>query len=781
MLIKEILSITEQKGIKSMSFDIFDTVLFRLARIPTEIFAFMYDENPEFFPAYTDRYDFVNARQTAEKIAREKKEREEGHREVFLHEIYKELSTAYSNPDILMDLELRTEGKHISRNEEVFETICALKEKGLDLFLISDMYLNKTQIISLLQTADVDPDMFTGIYVSCEYSKSKTIGTLFEVMLKKNSILAEQLLHVGDNYWGDVGSAKSFGIYTYHYDTISNGEYFFPYFEIENQMYRNEGGGRIQSLRLLASRCIDAEHSSEEDSWYNIGANVMGPFLTYATEWILDEADRNKIRVIRPLMREGKVITKLLRNAAKSRNLEYDINPIYVSRLSIFSAGFDRITAPVIENILDTTNMKIQDAFEILGIPDLMDSFEKYGNEFLNNALLIVDNGENIKDKLLSYLQSERIMRIIQERNEGSSNLLFNYLTDSLSEDKAMTVDFGWRGSIQYEMDRCLERGKSNKKLLHLMYISKPDTINNVRHGTEIRGFLGNWGSADFEIKAIFARFLELFFYCEEGTTIGYVKDGERVMPKTKLIPYKDVQRQAMIALQNGIFNFQRIYLKEKERHPDLQKKNTIKQDVCDYMLRLCSYPTKKEAELIGKLEYDQNFGADVLTPIISYDELKLYKDFDSYYSVCKTVGASWNSGINVSVEPEIYLKNIFLLNRKYKYLSLILMCRKAIRRSGMKKLALVGAGENGKMMVKLFAILGSKMPCVIFDNNESIKDSDIGRIPIRSINADTLNEDYFYIFSVTGKSVCLSLIQQIQNIIGSSIDHVSYFEEMKV
>lgn len=234
-----------------------------------------------------------------------------------------------------------------------------------------------------------------------------------------------------------------------------------------------------------------------------------------------------------------------------------------------------------------------------------------------------------------------------------------------------------------------------------------------------------------------------------------------------------------MLELQRGVLSFQSILLKNIKNHPELVKSQAIYKEVCNGLLRLCSYPTRKEAEMIGQLEYDQNFGANVLNKIISEGQLsKFYEqDFDSYYSKNQGTGANWFSGINSIKYPSIYLKNIFLGNRKYKYLALTEMCNKSIEYSQERDIALVGAGENGRMMILIYYYLGLKKPVFLLDNNVNINNSNIGRITIYEISKTVIRPDIFYVFSVTNMDAYVALKEQIEKMAGN-IHFISYFEE---
>ena len=72
--------------VEYVSFDVFDTLLFRMVRFPQQIFEKMLEKAPWLFPNYLDACEWKELRMHAEKWAREKKQG----KEVTLEEIYGE-------------------------------------------------------------------------------------------------------------------------------------------------------------------------------------------------------------------------------------------------------------------------------------------------------------------------------------------------------------------------------------------------------------------------------------------------------------------------------------------------------------------------------------------------------------------------------------------------------------------------------------------------------------------------------------------------------------------
>ena len=69
-MLLDVLREVNDRKIKLLSLDVFDTLLFRTCIAPWNIFGKMYEKKSELFPPHINKEDWVNIRQSAEKKAR---------------------------------------------------------------------------------------------------------------------------------------------------------------------------------------------------------------------------------------------------------------------------------------------------------------------------------------------------------------------------------------------------------------------------------------------------------------------------------------------------------------------------------------------------------------------------------------------------------------------------------------------------------------------------------------------------------------------------------------
>lgn len=191
-----------------VSFDIFDTLLFRQVKKPTDVFTLV-EQN-------TGVSGFSVHREQAEQRAREEQHRTGGGWEVTLHEIYAQM-TAYSpeQRERFRQAELSAESDQLTANPLMKRLVEGLNELGIPLVVISDMYLDGNTLTTLLETCGFPP--FKRLYVSSEERVGKSDGELFQRVRELEHWEGKEIAHIGDNFYSDVMMAKAHDILGIHY------------------------------------------------------------------------------------------------------------------------------------------------------------------------------------------------------------------------------------------------------------------------------------------------------------------------------------------------------------------------------------------------------------------------------------------------------------------------------------------------------------------------------------------------------------------------------------
>ena len=189
-----------------ISFDCFDTLIFRIFTSPEDLFSFIgYEYGVP---------NFSQLRIKAEKEVRDSNKIKYGTRECKIEEIYKRLSTITEiDPKKGVEIEVEYEKKVCYANEFTKKVYNQLIDLGKEVVVTSNMYLNKDIIATILQENNFK--FPSKIIVSCDYNKNKRGGELFNELKKiyKN----KKILHIGDDISADIKGAETSGIDTIFY------------------------------------------------------------------------------------------------------------------------------------------------------------------------------------------------------------------------------------------------------------------------------------------------------------------------------------------------------------------------------------------------------------------------------------------------------------------------------------------------------------------------------------------------------------------------------------
>ena len=207
-----------------ISFDIFDTLIFRPFEKPTDLFHMV--------GAELDYLDFARLRAEAEAMARKRNYQEAKTYEVTLEKIWDVIEEDVGIPkDTGMPVEIAAELNDCFGNPymlEVFEELRkGMQEKASGtggsaseaeapdapvIICTSDMYLPSDVLRKMLKKAG-----FAGvsrIYVSCEQGAGKSDGSLYEKIRSKLEAGGKKSLtfvHMGDNRVADLEKARAAG------------------------------------------------------------------------------------------------------------------------------------------------------------------------------------------------------------------------------------------------------------------------------------------------------------------------------------------------------------------------------------------------------------------------------------------------------------------------------------------------------------------------------------------------------------------------------------------
>ncbi len=184
-----------------VSFDVFDTLVFRKVKQPSDVFAIAAKDDP----------DFPERRMQAEREARKNAAKED----VTLAEIYGRLTAIYGEEktERLRQDEIKAELDTVYANPSGLRFFRYLIKKGKRIVITTDMYLPGDVIEAILQKCGYRG--YEKLFVSSEYGLSKRSGHLFTEVRKETG--AVNPVHIGDHIVSDYKKPKEMGIAAFLY------------------------------------------------------------------------------------------------------------------------------------------------------------------------------------------------------------------------------------------------------------------------------------------------------------------------------------------------------------------------------------------------------------------------------------------------------------------------------------------------------------------------------------------------------------------------------------
>lgn len=403
-----------------ISFDIFDTALYRNVEFPNDVFEIMAIE--------MGHNDYAKIRKAAESEARELNEKSMGTREVVLSDIYKVLCPKYGIDPIWEARELELELDLCVPNKFILSVYNRLLQDGKTLIFTTDMYLPKTAIENMLQK--IGYTNFAKIYLSNEYKARKGDGTLQLEVLKDYP--NKKIAHVGDSVTGDVKKTREAGI-----DAFYNAD--------SHLVFREPD---MDNLAGSFYRAIIQNNLNNglwnENLYFEHGFRVGGILTAGFCQFINETAKKFNTEKILFCARDCNVIWKAYNQFFKQFDNEY----IEISRYAIMSVTSDRylydLAGRTILRYADEarSTKTLGSILTDTGFGYLVDYLEDDDLEqFVFPASLL-----DYKKKLERFVFNHK--EIIEEHNKNSKEAAIQYFKDIIGTAKnILIVDIGWSGT----------------------------------------------------------------------------------------------------------------------------------------------------------------------------------------------------------------------------------------------------------------------------------------------------------------------------------------------
>ncbi len=527
---KELL-IMKLSAYETISFDIFDTLITRTVYEPDDVFRIV---EKAIYNKYGKQVDFVKLRKSAEAAATAKYGAL-----TTIDKIYVEVSKDKIIGDIAMDikkLEIDVETAVCIPRKDMVEIYNALKSMGKRVILVSDMYLNRVEVVGLLHKCGIA--YYDELLISCEVGARKDDGSMWNLVL--SNVPADSFIHVGDNFRSDSQILMDRHVATHIVlnprDLLALSD--FAYFDKLAKRSLADSvvvGQAVNGGVFNSPFAFDTQGQLHFKNMYDMGYTTMGPLMARFVEWIVDENKKSGERLLL-LAREGYMLEQLIRGYCQGKGIEVpDIHYFLTSRRAC--------AVPALENdedIRELISQKYQGSFSNLLV-------ERFGLKLHADDADREFDYETKLEELMAALELYKDENFDRAKKEKIAYM--NYAEDFLLTSKEIAVvDVGFSGTIQYFLMKLTGRDIRGHYLA--LHSNKPERI-------------GGKADAIFEIKdkrlidesklMRYQLFLENALSAPFGQLINFTMENGKPKPSFK---GDDFVSEDVKQLQKGILDY---------------------------------------------------------------------------------------------------------------------------------------------------------------------------------------------------------------------------------
>lgn len=411
-----------------VSFDIFDTLVFRPFDEPVDVFYFIQER--------LQIPDFKRIRMEMEAEARKDKKKNKGTAEVSLSDIWEKLEKEVGvSKEKGMETEQELELKFCYANPFMMQVFRELKNRKKKIIAVSDMYLSSAFLRRLLEKCGYDG--IETVFVSCEEGFGKAKGKLFQKVIAK---YGSGMIHIGDNYISDFKGAKEAGLASLHYPAVNRN---LRYFRCYDMSMITGGAYRGIVTNLLYS---GAEKFSMEKEY---GFVFGGLFAAGYCRFIHEYCKENGIEKLLFLSRDGDLLQQVYKKLypqEADKTVYAHWSRAVATRLMAKYDRYDYFRRFLRHKV--NQEYSIKEILKAMQLEELLntESFRKLAKDakapVTETTLLTDDNVKTVTE----WLQ-ENYAYIIS-RYQAENKAAGDYYTEMLKDcRKAAAVDIGWAGS----------------------------------------------------------------------------------------------------------------------------------------------------------------------------------------------------------------------------------------------------------------------------------------------------------------------------------------------
>jgi len=567
-------------GLRVLSLDCFDTLIWRNTQAPHDVFADLPIAGGGGWP-----------RARAESAARKAAWFSEERAEVTIDEIYRTLMPAASDAaiDAAVAVELAAEARHCFAFAPTVALMRDAKARGLQIVIVSDTYLSEEQLRALIGAAAGDEilSLIDRIFCSSAYGKGKAAG-LFAPVLAALGVPAAATLHVGDNAEADQKAPAALGIAAAHFRQFDPAA--------EQRLRLEAAAAAMIDGRVRADVPAFQPHRpavalrGEGDTAWALGHDVLGPVLHAFSAWIEGEAAEIAARTGRPvkpvfLLRDGHLPARVFEACSGAMPATAEISR-FTARRAAFT-GEESVRAYLAGQ---ARHGRVELLARQLGLTRdearaMGNTQAGFGRAAMKPATVrkIVARSRAFADRLFAHLAAAGVAR----------------------GDAVMFVDLGYNGTVQNHVAPILAE-RFDLHVAGRYLLLREETLS----GLDKKGFLD---TRHHDVRALHAlsgpiAVVEQLSTIARGSVVDYGANGD---PIRKGAGAKGAQNAIRDRVQNACVAFARDPAKGVLRAPRSDDADCRRRMAMAALARLLFLPNADEVALLEAFEHDVNLGTD--------------------------------------------------------------------------------------------------------------------------------------------------------------------------
>ena len=458
-------------------------------------------------------------------------------------------------------------------------------------------------------------------------------------------------------------------------------------------------------------------------------------------DWVVDECNRDGIRTVRPLMREGALFAPMIAAAANRAGAGLDVAPLFVSRASTWLAGIDTFGEVEARRLLQRQPLTVEEALATLGLRpgDAPDALRASARVRLGAASRTrTAEGASLEDELLRYLAEPGVRTAINRHAGRARDLVRRYLEQECgSAPDVALVDLGFKGTT----GAALAQADTGRRFHQFLVFGAEAVARLWRSGHDVRVFAaGPIDHADLSGPIVRHPAVLEALLVTGGTTVGYRSSNQRVVPVLEDSRQPVSQHHAAATCRAGILAFQQRWLAWRGPRPRTASATAASRRVLVAPVhRLIAMPSSDEAARLGCLQHEDNEGGLSTRPIV--DPALMPSDASPGAFLATALESApgferswlWPAGTCEQQWPGA-------IERQWRVAAgagdgapgAIPALALRARAAGVRQLVVWGAGEMGSALIKACRTAGLDVAGVT-DSNPALWGSSIDGVPVLS------------------------------------------------